>query len=94
MASKIKEKPESSSSAETEARDEALITKDTTLGEAITRHPETAEVMLRYGLHCVGCHVAVHETVEQGASAHGMDKDTIEKMVKEMNDVVKKKRDE
>ena len=69
----------------------AKITKDMTLGEVITKHPEAARVMLKYGLHCVGCHVAAFETVEQGAKAHDMDKKQTDKMLKEMNEVIKKK---
>jgi len=66
-----------------------MVTKDMTLGEIITEFPETVEVMLRNGLHCVGCHVAAYETLEQGAKAHGMSDKDIEKMLEEMNDIVK-----
>lgn len=61
-----------------------------TLGEVVQKYPETAEVMLKYGLHCVGCHVAAWETIEQGASAHGLDKKKITEMLKEMNKAVSK----
>ena len=67
------------------------ITKDMTIGEVIAKHPETAQVMLSYGLHCVGCHVAASETLEQGARAHGMDDKAVDKMIKEMNDMAEKK---
>jgi hybrid cluster-associated redox disulfide protein len=70
------------------AKQEA-ITKDMTLGELVTRYPQTAQIMFSYGLHCIGCHMAAHETIEQGASAHGMDAKEIAKMVREMNDAVK-----
>lgn len=68
---------------------EGKITKDMTLGEIITGFPETVEVMLKNGLHCVGCHVAAYETLEQGAKAHDMSDKDIEKMLEEMNDIVK-----
>ena len=51
----------------------AKISKGMTLGELVAKHPETVDVMLKYGLHCVGCHMAALETIEQGALAHGMD---------------------
>jgi len=41
---------------------------------------------------CIGCHIAATETVEQGARAHGMTDKDIEKMLKEMNEAVKKKK--
>ena len=74
--------------APAKAKQEA-ITKDMTLGELVTRYPQTAQVMFSYGLHCIGCHMAAHETIEQGASAHGMDAKAIAKMVREMNEAVK-----
>ena len=63
------------------------ITKAMTLGDVVMKYPEAAQVMLKYGLHCIGCHVAAHETIEQGAKAHGLEDAQIEKMVREMNDV-------
>jgi len=65
------------------------ITKDMTLGELVAKHPETAEIMFRHGLHCIGCHMAAHETIEQGAAAHGMDGKAIGKMLKELNAAAK-----
>ncbi len=69
----------------TEQKPENKITKDMTLGEVVTKYPKAAEVMLKQGLHCVGCHVAAYETVEQGAIAHGFDKKQIKKMLDDMN---------
>lgn len=63
------------------------ITKETTIGEAIQKNPMSAEIMLSYGLHCVGCHVSAFETIEQGALGHGMGKKELDEMVKKMNDV-------
>jgi hybrid cluster-associated redox disulfide protein len=65
------------------------ITKEMTLGEVVSKYPKSISVMLNYGMHCIGCGMAVYETIEQGASAHGLDPKTIEKMVKEMNSALK-----
>ncbi len=62
------------------------INKSMTLGEVVEKFPESAEVMMNYGLHCIGCHVASWETIEQGALGHGMGEKEIEKMVNEMNE--------
>ena len=67
------------------------ITKNTTLGEVVSKHPQAVEPMLKRGMHCVGCHVAAFETVEQGAKAHGMKDKEIEEMLKEMNSKIKGK---
>jgi hybrid cluster-associated redox disulfide protein len=66
------------------------ITKNTTIGDAVNKHPKTAQVMLKYGLHCAGCSVAAWETIEQGAKRHGLDNKEIDKMVLEMNKVLVK----
>jgi hybrid cluster-associated redox disulfide protein len=65
--------------------DTPKITKDMTLGEAVSRYPQTMEVLFSYGLHCIGCHVSAYETIEQGAMAHGIDEKGVKKMVEEMN---------
>ena len=63
-----------------------LITRKTNLLELIKNHPKIAKVLVEdYGLHCVGCMAAAFETLEQGANAHGMSVEKIEKMIKEMN---------
>lgn len=67
---------------------EGMITKDMTIGEVVARYPETAEIMLGYGLHCIGCHVNPYESIEGGAMGHGMSPETIEGMVREMNEAV------
>ena len=61
------------------------ITKEMTLGEAVSKFPETAVIMMRYGLHCIGCHVASWETIEQGALGHGLTAAQVKDMVAEMN---------
>lgn len=67
------------------------INKSMTFGEVMERYPFAAEIFFKHGLHCVGCHVAFFETIEQGATAHGMDEETIDNMIKEVNNAIKKK---
>jgi len=66
----------------------AKIKKDSLIGEVVKNYPQTIESMLKRGMHCVGCHVAAFETIEQGAKAHGMKDKEIDEMLKEMNDVI------
>lgn len=65
------------------------ITKNTTLGDIVEKYPEAVGPMLKRGMHCIGCHVAAFETIEQGAKAHGMDEKEIKEMLKEMNKAVR-----
>lgn len=44
-----------------------------TFGEVLKKYPETVKTFFEYGMHCFGCHIAVSETIEQGALAHGVD---------------------
>lgn len=69
---------------------EKPVKLDMTIGDVVEKFPETAEVMLGYGLHCVGCAVNPYETVEQGAMGHGMSKETIDSMLADINLAVTK----
>lgn len=64
----------------------AVITKDMSIGDIVSKFPETIEVFMKHGLHCVGCAAARFENLEQGANAHGIDVMTL---VKTLNDAVK-----
>ena len=70
---------------------ETKITKEMNLGELVTLYPDTAEVLLDYGLHCVGCFASAFDTVEIGAKVHGMGDDEIQEMVDRVNEVVSHK---
>jgi hybrid cluster-associated redox disulfide protein len=65
------------------------VTKDTNLGELVLKHPEAAEILLDYGLHCVGCIASSFDTVEMGAKVHGMSDAEIGEMVERINEVLK-----
>ncbi len=65
------------------------ITKEMSIMEIIQKHPETMDVFMKHGLHCVGCAAARFETLEQGASAHGID---VDKFVKDLNSALKKEK--
>ena len=53
------------------------ITKEMLIGDVVKKHPDAVQVMLEHGLHCVGCHVATWETIEQGAQSHGVNVDNL-----------------
>lgn len=57
--------------------------------EVVEKHPESAAILTGYGLHCVGCHFSDIDTLEAGAKLHGMDNETIEMMIKDINEVIK-----
>lgn len=49
------------------------ITKDTTIGEIVRSYPNCIEVLMSFGMGCVGCPSAQGESIEQAAMVHGMD---------------------
>lgn len=49
------------------------VTKDMTFLEVMRMSPEVAKVLGSFNLGCIGCMGAQHETLEQGATAHGLD---------------------
>lgn len=53
----------------------------------IVQDEETREILMEKGMHCFGCPMAMQETLEQGAMAHGLDAD---KLVDEINKKKKK----
>ena len=65
------------------------VTKDMTIGEVIQKYPDSAKVMMQHGLHCIGCHVSVWETIEQGAAMHGID---VGKLVADINKQISSKK--
>ena len=67
------------------------ITKNGKIMEAIEKHPEIVPVLLGYGLHCVGCSFSQFDTIENGAKLHGMSKENLKMMLKDVNAVVSQK---
>ena len=61
------------------------ITKDMTLVEIAEKHPKAADVLMKYGLHCIGCFAATQETLEQGTMAHGITGKKLDEILKELN---------
>ena len=51
----------------------SVITKDMTFHEVMQKSPEVVKVLGSFNLGCVGCMGAIYETLEQGATAHGLD---------------------
>ena len=58
------------------------ITKDMTFHQVMRMSPEVLKVLAKFQLGCVGCMGAQHETLEQGAMAHGLD---VEELLQELN---------
>ncbi|HBI92931.1 MULTISPECIES: DUF1858 domain-containing protein [Terrisporobacter] len=49
-----------------------MITKNNTIGEIIQMNPAAAEILMRFGMGCIGCPSAQVETLEQASEVHGI----------------------
>ncbi|MBI2652358.1 iron-sulfur cluster assembly accessory protein [Candidatus Woesearchaeota archaeon] len=65
-----------------------LITKDMTIGDVVAKYPACIEVLQSAGVHCVGCHVSYHETLEQGFKGHGMSDEEVDMVISKLNAAV------
>lgn len=61
------------------------ITKKTKLGEIARKDDKAAEILMKEGMSCFGCPMAMEETLEDGCIAHGMTKEEIDKLLKKLN---------
>jgi hybrid cluster-associated redox disulfide protein len=48
------------------------LTADSTIYDLLKEKPESAEVLFKFGMGCVGCAIARGETVREAAEAHGV----------------------
>jgi len=60
------------------------ITADTLIMEALDINPKASEILMKYGMHCLGCALAHGETVGEAAGVHDADLDA---MLAELNDI-------
>jgi len=70
-------------------QDKKTISKDMSFAQIMQKNPDALGVLMEKGMHCCGCPMAMQESLEQGAVAHGLDPD---KLVKELNEKTKKKK--
>ncbi len=61
------------------------INSKTKLSEVIQKNPDAAEILFNAGLSCVGCPMAMQETLEEGCKAHGMNQKDIDELVGRLN---------
>lgn len=61
----------------------AQVSKETTIGELLRIDPNCAAILMRMGMHCIGCPSSQMESLEEAAMVHGLDADVL---VKQIND--------
>ena len=59
------------------------ITADTLIAECFELNPNSAEILLSTGMHCIGCAMAHGETIAEAVAVHGEDLDALLKKLNE-----------
>jgi iron-sulfur cluster assembly accessory protein len=65
------------------------VNKDTMISDILMINPEKSplltEIMLEFGIHCVGCGASSFETLEQGVLGHGYSETDLNKLITDLN---------
>ncbi len=61
----------------------AKVSKDMLIGELIQVDQNVIPILMRAGMHCIGCPSAQGESLEEAAMVHGIDADVL---VQQIND--------
>ena len=61
----------------------AKVTKSMTIGELLQLDQNIAVILMRAGMHCLGCPSSQAESLEEAAMVHGLDADVL---VAQIND--------
>lgn len=61
----------------------AKVTKDTLIGQLLQIDTNIAAILMRAGMHCIGCPSSQMESLEEAAIVHGLDVDVL---VNQIND--------
>lgn len=59
------------------------VTKKMLIGQLIALNPNIAPILMRAGMHCLGCPSSQAESLEEAAMVHGLDADVL---VAQIND--------
>ncbi|MDD6351936.1 MAG: DUF1858 domain-containing protein [Lachnospiraceae bacterium] len=59
------------------------VNKDTSIGELLMIDQGVTPILMAVGMHCIGCPASQMETIEEAASVHGIDPQSL---VDEIND--------
>ncbi|HIQ73214.1 MAG TPA: DUF1858 domain-containing protein [Candidatus Blautia intestinigallinarum] len=66
----------------------AQVSKDMLIGELLRVDPNVAPILMRAGMHCLGCPSSQMESLEEAAMVHGLD---VNVLVAQINDFLENK---
>lgn len=59
------------------------VTKTTQIAELLNINPNVKDILLGFGLHCLGCPMSQMESLEDACAVHGIDIDLLLEKVNE-----------
>ena len=59
-----------------------MITKDLTIGEVLRMKEDAPQILMNFGMGCVGCPSSQAESIEDAAQVHGLN---LEELLKALN---------
>jgi len=65
---------------------EKKVDKNVTIEELVIQFPESVKFLMDKGIKCIACGEPVWGTLEENAKEKGMDDQTIEQVVEELNE--------
>ena len=65
-----------------------MITKEMTVGQVLRLYPQTVQIFLELGMHCLGCPSSTMESIEGAALTHGR---RVDELVAQLNKAVSEK---
>ncbi|MEM3074815.1 MAG: iron-sulfur cluster assembly accessory protein [Candidatus Pacearchaeota archaeon] len=79
----------------TEVKNKTKITKESLIADILAEHPERAhllsEILMDFGIHCIGCGASNFETLEEGVLGHGFSENDLKKLVADLNKAINSK---
>ena len=54
------------------------ITKEMTIGQVLRVNPQAAQILMSFGMGCIGCPASQAETLEEASMVHRIDVDQLE----------------
>lgn len=59
-----------------------MITKDMTVGKIVKENSKAADILMSFGMGCLGCPSATMESLEQACMIHGLN---LEEVLEKLN---------
>lgn len=61
-----------------------IVVKETLIKDIVKIGPEAIQILMSFGMGCIGCPSSQNETIEEAAAVHGID---IEKLLQSLNNI-------